>query len=102
MGFKISKKTYDSSILKAGRFVKEPIYTQYQVWDWETGVIFFRFQQPHKKYLTDLQIQCTQQWDEYQELLPDVFVNLQEDHIYEYVLLFQVIRDYKLNQLFDK
>ncbi len=99
MGFKISKKTYDSSILKAGRFVKEPIYTQYDVFDTHTGVIFFRFQESHKKYITDLQIQCAPEWEPVKELLPDILVNLKEDQIYEYGLINQVKREFKLSEL---
>lgn len=48
--FKIKKTPYKSPVLKAGIYKPEIIYTQYDVYDEETKVIFFRFQELHKSY----------------------------------------------------
>ena len=99
MSFRIKKSTYKSKVLIAGRYVDQPIYTQFDVYDQESGVIFFRFQQLHKKYLTDKGIQCTPEWEEVKEQLPDILEKLSETEEYSYNVLYSVIREHKLNQL---
>lgn len=101
--FKIAYKTYTRDILKAGIYREEPIYTQYVVYDSDTGKIFLRFQEPHKKYLTDWQIQCTPEWEKYKELLPKIIleINMPEDYLYDYSLLLKAVREVKLNEILN-
>jgi hypothetical protein len=104
--FKISRRTYTTRLLKAGRYGEsEPIYTRYDVYDALTGTIFLSFQQPHKKYLTDWQIQCTPEWEKYKELLPEIILEINNDNsegnLYDYSLLLKAVREIKLNELLD-
>jgi hypothetical protein len=97
--FRIKKSTYKSKVLIAGRYQDQPIYTQFDVYNQESGVIFFRFRQLHKKYLTDKEIQCTPEWEEIKEQLPNVLEKLSETEEYSYNVLYSVIREHKLKQL---
>jgi hypothetical protein len=97
--FRIKKSTYKSKVLIAGRYQDQPIYTQFDVYDQESGEIFFRFQQLHKKYLTDKEIQCTPEWKEVKEQLPDIIEKLSETEEYSYNILLSAVREHKLNQL---
>lgn len=85
--FKISKHLY------------QDVFTQYDIFDTESNVIFFRFQEPHRDYLTDMQIQCTPEWEEYKELLPEIFIDLEEHKDYDYSILSKAIREVKLTNL---
>lgn len=98
-GFRIKKSTHKSKVLVAGRYQDQPIFTQFDVYDQEGGLIFFRFIQPHKKYITDKQIQCTPEWEEVKEQLPDILEKLSETKEYNYNILLSVVREHKLNQL---
>lgn len=97
--FKIKKTPYKSPVLKAGIYKPEIIYTQYDVYDEETKVIFFRFQELHKSYLKDKEIQCTPEWEPYKELLSILFVTLDENQSYNYGTILGTIREIKLNQI---
>lgn len=41
--FKIYKRPYETQVLKAGIYKPEIIFTQYDIYDTETNVIFFHF-----------------------------------------------------------
>jgi hypothetical protein len=97
--FRIKKSTYKSKILIAGYYRDQPIFTQFDVYDQESGLIFFRFKQLHKKYLTDQEIQCTSEWDDVKEQLPDIITKLSEIEEYNYSILLSAVREHKLNQL---
>lgn len=84
--FRISKNFYDA-------------FTQYDIFDTESNLIFFRFQESHRDYLTDMQIQCTTEWEEYKELLPEIFLCLEELKDYDYSILLKAIREVKLTNL---
>lgn len=98
-GFRIKKSTHKSKVLVAGRYQDQPIFTQFDVYDQEGGLIFFRFKQNHKKYLLDREIQCTPEWEEVKEQLPDIITKLSETEEYNYNILLSVVREHKLNQL---
>jgi len=98
-GFRIKKSTHKSKVLVAGRYQDQPIFTQFDVYDQEGGLIFFRFKQNHKKYLHDREIQCTPEWEEVKEQLPDILEKLSETEEYNYNILLSVVREHKLNQL---
>ncbi len=97
--FRIQKGTYKSKTLIAGYYRDEAIFTQFDVYDQERGVVFFRFRQLHKKYLTDKEIQCAPEWEEVKEQLPDILEKLSETEEYSYNVLYSVIREHKLKQL---
>ncbi len=97
--FRIQKRTHKSKKLIAGHYRDEPIFTQFDVYDQESDLIFFRFRQLHKKYLTDQEIQCTPEWEEVKEQLPDILQKLSETEEYSYNILYSVIRENKLQQL---
>ncbi len=97
--FKIKKTPYKSPVLKAGIYKPEIIYTQYDVYDEETKVIFFRFQELHKSYLKDKAIQCTPEWEPYKELLTEILITLKEEISYNYRTIMGPIREIKLNQI---
>lgn len=100
--FKISKKPYTKSILKLGRFSEEKIFTQCDVFETTTGVIFFRFKQNHKKYLTDREIQCIAELESHKELLLEIFDNLEEDTLYNFDrIVLAKIREDKLKYLLE-
>jgi hypothetical protein len=97
--FKIRKSPYKSPVLKAGKYVDQTIYTQYDVYDEKNGTIFFRFRELHKSYLTDKEIQCTPEWEPYKELLSILFITLDENQSYNYRTIMGPIREIKLNQI---
>lgn len=94
--FKINKSHYKSTGINP-----DTIWIQYDIYDIETGVIFFRFHENKRNYLIDKQIQCTPEWEPYKELLTHIFETLQEDIIYNYNVVLGTIREIKLNQLLD-
>ena len=97
--FRIQKRTHKSKKLIAGHYRDEPIFTQFDVYDQESDLIFFRFRQLHKKYLTDQEIQCTPEWEDVKEQLPDIINKLSETEEYNYNILLSAVREHKLNQL---
>jgi len=87
--FKISKHLYQN------------VFTQYDIYDTKSNIIFFRFQEIMvlKKHITVMEIQCTPEWEEYKELLPEIFIGLEEHKDYDYSILSKVIREVKLTNL---
>ena len=84
--FKVSKDNYK-------------FYTQYDIYDIESGLIFFRFESRHH-YYTDIQcIQCSPEWEEYKELLANILKDLNTESTYECGILLRAVREAKLDKL---
>jgi hypothetical protein len=76
------------------------LFIQYDIYDTKSNIIFFRFKKSH--YVTGMkiqEIQCTTEWEEYKELLPEIFIGLKEHKEYDYSILSKVIREVKLTNL---
>lgn len=100
--FKILKDPYFIKIPKAGIYVDELIYIKYKIVDTDTGVLFFKFNDNKKKYLTDQNIECIPKLEPYKYLLVEIFRNLEESKNYSYdEVLTSFIRNHKINSIIE-